>query len=67
VVLKKPTDYERWLDLDHRRFTEFMVILFGDDKTKLDKSTDLHANIIKFDFEFNEKDRLGGIRNTLFE
>jgi hypothetical protein len=63
----KPTDYERWLDWDHRRFTEFMVILFGKDQTKLDKSTDLHANIIKFNFGLNDKDRLGDIRNTLFE
>jgi hypothetical protein len=60
---KKPTEYERWLDWDHRKFTEFVVILFGDDH----KSTDLHANIIKFNFGFNEKDRLGDIRNTFFE
>jgi hypothetical protein len=63
----KSTDYERWLDWDHQKFTEFMVILFGDDQTKLDKSTDPHANIIKFNFGFNEKDRSGDIRNTLFE
>jgi hypothetical protein len=63
----KPTDYERPLDWDHRRFTEFMVILFGEDQTKLDKSTDLHANIIKFNFGFNDKDLLGDIRNTFFE
>jgi hypothetical protein len=44
-----------------------MVILFGEDQTKLDKSTDLHTNIIKFNFGFNDKDRLGDIRNTLFE
>jgi hypothetical protein len=43
------------------------VILFGKDQTKLDKFTDLHANIIKFNFGFNDKDRLGDIRNTLFE
>jgi hypothetical protein len=42
----KPTDYERWLDRDHRRFTKVMVILFGEDQTRLDKSTGLHATII---------------------
>jgi hypothetical protein len=41
-----------------------MVILFGEDQTKLDKSTDLHANVIKFNFGLNDKDRLGDIRNT---
>jgi hypothetical protein len=30
---KKPTDYERWIDWDHRRFSEFMTILFGDAQT----------------------------------
>jgi hypothetical protein len=66
----KPIDYEKWLDWDHRRFTEFMVILFGEYQTKLDKSMDLHANIIKFNFGLNDKDRLGDIRNEqklLFE
>jgi hypothetical protein len=27
---KKLTDYERWIDWDHRRFSEFMTILFSD-------------------------------------
>jgi hypothetical protein len=58
----KPTDYERWLDWDHRKFTEFIAILF-----KLDKSMDLHAKIIKFNCGFNDKDHLGDIRNTFFE
>jgi hypothetical protein len=30
---KKPTDYERWIDFDHRRISEFMTILFGDAQT----------------------------------
>jgi hypothetical protein len=63
VCFNKPTDYERWLDWNHSRFTEFMVILFGEDQTKLD----LHANIIKFNFGLNDKDHLGDIRNAYFE
>jgi hypothetical protein len=64
---KKPSDCERWLDWDHRRFAEFMVILFGYDQTKLDKSKDLHSNIIKFDFGFNNSNRSGDIRDTVKE
>jgi hypothetical protein len=64
---KKPIDYERWIDWDHRRFTEFMIILFGDAQTKLDKSTDLYSSIIKFDFGFKDWNRLGDIRDTVKE
>jgi hypothetical protein len=44
-----------------------MVILFGQTQTKLDMSTDLHSNIIKFDFGFNDSNRLGDIRDTVKE
>jgi hypothetical protein len=64
---KKTTDYERWIDWDHRRFSEFMTILFGDAQTKLDKLTDLHSSIIKFDFGFKDWNRSGGIRDTVKE
>jgi hypothetical protein len=33
---KKPTDYERWIEWDHRRFLRIMTILFGETQTKLD-------------------------------
>jgi hypothetical protein len=42
-----PTDWERWLDWDHRKFSDFMVILFGDE-TRVDKPTDLHKSILNF-------------------
>jgi hypothetical protein len=64
---KKPTDYERWIDWDHRRFSVFMTILIGDAQTKLDKSTDLHSSIIKFDFGFKDWNRLSDIRDTVKE
>jgi hypothetical protein len=64
---KKPTDYERWIDWDHRRFSKFMTILFGDAQTKLDKSTNLHSSIIKFDFGFRDWNHLGDIRDTVKE
>jgi hypothetical protein len=64
---KKPTDYERWIDWDHRRFSEFMTILFGEAQTKLDKSIDLHTNVTKFDFGFDDWHRLGDIRDTVKE
>jgi hypothetical protein len=60
----KPTDYERWLDWDHRKFADFMVILFGEDQTRLDKSMGLLTTIIKFNFGLNDNNRLGDIRNT---
>jgi hypothetical protein len=60
----KPTDYERWLDWDHRKFADFMVILFGEDQTRVDKSNDLLTTIIKFNFGLNDNSRLGDIRNT---
>jgi hypothetical protein len=44
-----------------------MTILFGDAQTKLDKSTDLHSSIIKFDFGFKDWNRLGDIRDTVKE
>jgi hypothetical protein len=64
---KKPTDYERWIDWDHRRFSEFMTIQFGGTETKLDKSIDLHSNLIKFDVGFDDWNRLGDIRDTVKE
>jgi DNA topoisomerase IA len=60
----KPTDYERWLDWDHRKFADFMVILFGEDQTRVNKSTDLLTTVIKFNFGLNDNSCLGGIRNT---
>jgi hypothetical protein len=60
----KPTDYERWLDWDHRKFSDFMVILFGEDQTRMDKSNDLLTSVINFNFELNDNSRLGDIRNT---
>jgi hypothetical protein len=50
----KPTDYQRWLDWDHRKFADFMV----------NKSNDLPTTIIKFNFGLNDNSRLGDIRNT---
>jgi hypothetical protein len=44
-----------------------MVILFGVTQTNLDKSTDLHSNIIKFDFGFKDSNCLGDIRDTVKE
>jgi hypothetical protein len=64
---KTPIDYERWIDWDHRRFTEFKTILFGETQTKLEKSNDLHSGIIKFDFGFRGWTRLGDIRDTVKE
>jgi hypothetical protein len=46
----KPTDYERWLDWDHRKVADFMAILFVEDQTRVDKSNDLLTTIIKFQF-----------------
>jgi hypothetical protein len=60
----KTIDYERWLNWDHRKFADFMVILFGEDQTRMDKSTGLLTTIIKFNFGLNDNTRLGDIRNT---
>jgi hypothetical protein len=60
----KTTDYERWLDWDHRKFADFMEILFGEDQTRVDESTDLLTTIIELNFGLNDNTRLGDIRNT---
>jgi hypothetical protein len=44
-----------------------MTILFGKNQTKLDKSIDLHSNVIKFDFGFDDWNHLGYIRDTVKE
>ena len=61
-----PTDWERWLDWDHRKFSDFMVILFGDE-TKVDKPADLHKSILGFNFGFTDSARLGNIIDTVSE
>jgi hypothetical protein len=59
-----PTDWERWLDWDHRKFSDFMVILFGDEQTRMDRSRDLLTAVINFNFGLTDNSRLGDIRNT---
>jgi hypothetical protein len=61
-----PRDWERWLDWDHRKFSDFMVILFGDE-TKVDKPTNLHKSILDFNFVFIDSARLGTITDTVSE
>jgi hypothetical protein len=61
-----PTDWERWLDWDHRKFSDFMVILFGDE-TRVDKTRDLHKTVINFDFGLMDNACLGIITNTVSE
>jgi hypothetical protein len=60
------TDWERWLDWDHRKFSDFMVILFGDE-TRVDKPTDLHKSILDFDFRLMDNAQLGTITDTVSE
>jgi hypothetical protein len=59
-----PTDWERWLDWDHRKLSDFMVILFGDE-TRIDKTRDLHKSILNFDFGLMDNARLGIITTFL--
>ena len=49
----RATDYERWLDWDHRRFTEVMTNLFGG-KNVMETKVILRSSLMAFNFGIND-------------
>jgi hypothetical protein len=62
----RATDYERWLDWDHRRFTEVMTNLFGG-KNVMETKVTLRSSLTAFNFGINDPSRLGDITDLIKE
>jgi hypothetical protein len=60
------TDYERWIDWDHRRFTEVLTILFGG-KNVTETNVTLRKALSVFNFGFQDPLRLGNLTHVVYE